>query len=109
LFWVKNANIFAKFFGENIFKIITSVLGYLQELGPWHVVLGEQRELAQEGGLAPQLMLERGAKIIKFRPVRNASRYIRTYVAIDPRILEWQQIVFFYWGNQSIVPMYKIY
>jgi hypothetical protein len=25
LFWVKNANIFADFFGENIFKIITSV------------------------------------------------------------------------------------
>jgi hypothetical protein len=25
LFWVKNANIFAEFFGENIFKIITSV------------------------------------------------------------------------------------
>jgi hypothetical protein len=23
--WAKNANIFAKFFGENIFKIITSV------------------------------------------------------------------------------------
>jgi hypothetical protein len=27
LFWVKNANFFAKFFGENIFKIITSVPG----------------------------------------------------------------------------------
>jgi hypothetical protein len=27
LFWVKNANIFAKFFGENILKIITSVPG----------------------------------------------------------------------------------
>jgi hypothetical protein len=26
LFWVKNANIFAKFFGANILKIITSVL-----------------------------------------------------------------------------------
>jgi hypothetical protein len=25
LFWVKNAKFFAKFFGENIFKIITSV------------------------------------------------------------------------------------
>jgi hypothetical protein len=25
LFWVKNTNFFAKFFGENIFKIITSV------------------------------------------------------------------------------------
>jgi hypothetical protein len=25
LFWVKNANFFAKFFGENIWKIITSV------------------------------------------------------------------------------------
>jgi hypothetical protein len=25
LIWVKNANIFAKFFGENILKIITSV------------------------------------------------------------------------------------
>jgi hypothetical protein len=25
LFWVKNANFFADFFGENIFKIITSV------------------------------------------------------------------------------------
>jgi hypothetical protein len=28
LFCVKNANIFAKFFGENIFKIITSVPGH---------------------------------------------------------------------------------
>jgi hypothetical protein len=28
LFWVKNANIFAKFFGENILKIITSVPGW---------------------------------------------------------------------------------
>jgi hypothetical protein len=27
LFWVKNANFFAEFFGENIFKIITSVPG----------------------------------------------------------------------------------
>jgi hypothetical protein len=27
LFWVKNANFFAKFFGENISKIITSVPG----------------------------------------------------------------------------------
>jgi hypothetical protein len=27
LFWVKNSNYFAKFFGENIFKIITSVPG----------------------------------------------------------------------------------
>jgi hypothetical protein len=26
--WAKNANIFAKFFGENIFKIITSVPGH---------------------------------------------------------------------------------
>jgi hypothetical protein len=28
LFWVKNANFFAKFFGENILKIITSVPGH---------------------------------------------------------------------------------
>jgi hypothetical protein len=28
LFWVKNANIFAKFFGKNILKIITSVPGF---------------------------------------------------------------------------------
>jgi hypothetical protein len=28
LFWVKDANFFAIFFGENIFKIITSVPGY---------------------------------------------------------------------------------
>jgi hypothetical protein len=28
LFWVKNANLFAEFFGENILKIITSVPGY---------------------------------------------------------------------------------
>jgi hypothetical protein len=28
LFCVKNANIFAKFFGENILKIITSVPGH---------------------------------------------------------------------------------
>jgi hypothetical protein len=27
LIWVKNANFFAEFFGENIFKIITSVPG----------------------------------------------------------------------------------
>jgi hypothetical protein len=27
LFWVKNANVFAEFFGENILKIITSVPG----------------------------------------------------------------------------------
>jgi hypothetical protein len=27
LFWVKNANFFAEFFGENISKIITSVPG----------------------------------------------------------------------------------
>jgi hypothetical protein len=27
LFWVKNANLFCWFFGENVFKIITSVLG----------------------------------------------------------------------------------
>jgi hypothetical protein len=27
LFWVKNANFFAIFFGKNIFKIITSVPG----------------------------------------------------------------------------------
>jgi hypothetical protein len=26
-FWVKNANFFAEFFGENIFKIITSAPG----------------------------------------------------------------------------------
>jgi hypothetical protein len=31
LFWVKNANFFAKIFGENISKIITSVPGY-----PWN-------------------------------------------------------------------------
>jgi hypothetical protein len=30
LFWVKNANIFAEFFGENILKIITSVPGRTQ-------------------------------------------------------------------------------
>jgi hypothetical protein len=30
LFCVKNANIFAKFFGENIFKIITSVPGHTE-------------------------------------------------------------------------------
>jgi hypothetical protein len=29
LFWVKNANFFAKFLGENIFKIITSTQGTL--------------------------------------------------------------------------------
>jgi hypothetical protein len=28
LFWVKNANFFAIFFGENIFKFITSVPGW---------------------------------------------------------------------------------
>jgi hypothetical protein len=28
LFWVKNANFFAEFFGENILKIITSVPGH---------------------------------------------------------------------------------
>jgi hypothetical protein len=28
LFWVKNADFFAEFFGENIFKIITSVPGW---------------------------------------------------------------------------------
>jgi hypothetical protein len=27
LFWFKNANVFAEFFGENILKIITSVPG----------------------------------------------------------------------------------
>jgi hypothetical protein len=31
LFWVKNANFFAIFFGENIFKIITSVPGYARK------------------------------------------------------------------------------
>jgi hypothetical protein len=31
LFWVKNANNFAKFFGENILKIITSVPGVLPQ------------------------------------------------------------------------------
>jgi hypothetical protein len=30
LFWAKNADFFAKFFGENIFKIITSVPGLLR-------------------------------------------------------------------------------
>jgi hypothetical protein len=30
--WAKNASIFAKFFGENIFKIITSVPGGSQVL-----------------------------------------------------------------------------
>jgi hypothetical protein len=29
LFWVKNANFFAEFFGKNILKIITSVPGPL--------------------------------------------------------------------------------
>jgi hypothetical protein len=28
LIWVKNANFFAEFFGENIFKIVTSVPGF---------------------------------------------------------------------------------
>jgi hypothetical protein len=32
LFWVKNANFFAEFFGENIFKIVTSVPG---KIGSW--------------------------------------------------------------------------
>jgi hypothetical protein len=29
LFWVKNANFFAEFFGKNIFKIVTSVPGQI--------------------------------------------------------------------------------
>jgi hypothetical protein len=33
LFWVKNANFFAEFFGENILKIITSVLDLIHEIG----------------------------------------------------------------------------
>jgi hypothetical protein len=32
LFWVKNANFFAEFFGENILKIITSVPGHTDVL-----------------------------------------------------------------------------
>jgi hypothetical protein len=32
LFWVKNANFFAEFFGENILKIITSVPGLDQRM-----------------------------------------------------------------------------
>jgi hypothetical protein len=35
LFWVKNANFFAKIFGENILKIITSVPGH----PAWHLKL----------------------------------------------------------------------
>jgi hypothetical protein len=36
LFWVKNANFFAKFFGENILKIITSVPGHPAVEVKWH-------------------------------------------------------------------------
>jgi hypothetical protein len=39
LFWVKNANFFAKLFGENILKIITSVPGHP----------AQQRHLARHG------------------------------------------------------------
>jgi hypothetical protein len=35
LFWVKNANIYAKFFGENIFKIITSVPDWARIFAYW--------------------------------------------------------------------------
>jgi hypothetical protein len=34
LFWVKNANFFAEFFGENILKIITSVPGGIRSHDP---------------------------------------------------------------------------
>jgi hypothetical protein len=38
LFWVKNANFFANFFGENIFKIITSVPGRPDAADPCRIL-----------------------------------------------------------------------
>jgi hypothetical protein len=35
LFWVKNANFFAEFFGENISKIITSTPGHPEKYRNW--------------------------------------------------------------------------
>jgi hypothetical protein len=42
LFWVKNANVFAKFFGENILKIITSVPG--NPTGPWNCIPPQRKQ-----------------------------------------------------------------
>jgi hypothetical protein len=47
LFWVKNANFFAEFFGENIEKIITSVLAGIfsnQKSQFGHIVEGFRME-----------------------------------------------------------------
>jgi hypothetical protein len=45
LFWAKNANFFAEFFGENIFKIITSVPGGGREKNTWKMGAEEEEEL----------------------------------------------------------------
>jgi hypothetical protein len=43
LFSVKNANIFAEFFGENIFKIITSAPGDITYVIKTHVICTQVR------------------------------------------------------------------
>jgi hypothetical protein len=56
LFCVKNANIFAKFFGKNIFKIITSVPGLVASsphATEWTGAMG--REIESRQGVVKQL------------------------------------------------------
>jgi hypothetical protein len=49
--WAKNANIFAKFFGKNILKIITSVPGHTDsELQNYLEYIGVQQNDRGSGG-----------------------------------------------------------
>jgi hypothetical protein len=80
LFWVKNANFVAIFFGENIFKIVTSVPGL------WLDVRNRSECLFYKPFLKMQF------KCTRMPICPHMSTCMAAYSFVDPRIIDRQNV-----------------